>query len=571
MKALLLTLGHNSSAIFYDGASKPIGYEQERLTGIKSDSSFPKEAILEIQKHVSLKRCTIMVSHWFDSFDLEQARDKYYDHGFMKKLVKDFDCSIIGLTRHFTHHDAHAYSSKAFYDDHEDEDDHRNNKYYIVADGFGNQQEVLSIYKDHSGGLLKILSSRGYNSSLGLMYQYATSFCGMKENQDEYKFLGYETSISEVLTNAELTKELMPLISSLSLQMFNDLLESDREEIKLDDPYIDLHALGECKTKWYRTFENTFIYLDKEEYLDRSSHMKILVGFMVQNIAEQVIELLINHFEMDNVCLSGGCFYNVKLNNKVLKSIPGKLSVMPLAGDQGAAIGMYAKYIGKFKFYDLCYGIRPKLMYDNEAIESTQYKPVYIHENIDQFVQAVCIMLLEGKIVNIVKGNMEFGPRALCNTTTLALPTKENVEYINTVNERNTVMPMAPVMTRKAASGIFDDMRDLDRVVGSNKFMIITHDVDPRVKHDESIKGIMHKYPLEDRYSARPQIIDNSEDLDPVMHSILTKINRSVLINTSFNTHGTPILFTFEQVIADFKKQMKLDTKNRITLAILKQ
>ncbi len=80
---------------------------------------------------------------------------------------------------------------------------------FIVADGFGNQQEVISIYRKDAANKQPKLIHRisGYQNSMGLMYQYATSYCGMKENQDEYKFLGYESMIMSVLNDAQL-KEL---------------------------------------------------------------------------------------------------------------------------------------------------------------------------------------------------------------------------------------------------------------------------------------------------------------------------------------------------------------------------
>ena len=68
-----------------------------------------------------------------------------------------------------------------------------------MSDGFGNKEEVLSLYEMNGSKLEKILRIYGYEHSMGLMYQYATSFCGMKENEDEYKFLGYESHVGEVL------------------------------------------------------------------------------------------------------------------------------------------------------------------------------------------------------------------------------------------------------------------------------------------------------------------------------------------------------------------------------------
>lgn len=557
----MITLGHNSSALFFNGVDKPIGYEQERLSGKKGDSSFPLMAIREIAKHVDIANSNVFISHWFDSFDLNNAPEKYYNKRAIERL-EEKGCKVVSITEEFTHHDAHAYAAMAFYEDKEHADDFRSNKFYIVADGFGNRQEVLSIYKDAiSGELEKVVSVKGYKASLGLMYQYATSFCGMKENQDEYKFLGYEAHISEYLSSENITT-LMSTISSMSLAIFNDVMEENLRYTP-SETYINQHELGECKIGWHRTFVNLLVYLDKEQLLelDDKTPLRSIIGCFIQGITENVIGLLIDEFEMYNVCLSGGCFYNVKLNNKVLKSIPGKLCVLPLAGDQGAAIGMYRKHVGKFNFHDLCYGKRQKLKTDTILPEG-----VTVVTNDAEMVSVITQFLREDKIVNVMKKDMEFGPRALTNTSTLALPTAHNVEYINELNGRNTVMPMAPVMTNKAKKIIFDDALDLDRVVGSNDFMIITHDVCPKVRDNDKLRGIMHKYPMLNKYSARPQIVS---DRDFVMCDILESVEFNTLINTSFNTHGTPILFTFEDAVRDFKLQKRHDKLEKVVLVIL--
>jgi len=86
--ALMVTLGHNSSALFYDGTNKPIGYEEERLNGIKSSSAFPAKAISEIIINLpadALYGATLMISHWFNTFDMDKFPEKYFDHEFIEE------------------------------------------------------------------------------------------------------------------------------------------------------------------------------------------------------------------------------------------------------------------------------------------------------------------------------------------------------------------------------------------------------------------------------------------------------------------------------------------------------
>jgi carbamoyltransferase len=273
---------------------------------------------------------------------------------------------------------------------------------------------------------------------------------------------------------------------------------------------------------------------------------------------------VINLYKIKNVCLSGGCFLNVKLNKLILDNITGVICVNPLSGDQGAAIGLYRKYTNSgFNFSDLCWGKRERI----ELHSSTKYElakeSIFVNEDSNSFLISVNQLLEQDMIVNIMQGNMEFGPRALCNTSTLALPSLVNAKYINKVNKRNEVMPMAPVMLEENSKRLLKST-DLDRVIGSNKFMIITHDFIGLSK--TVYRGVLHNQVMEPGFTCRPQVIDNESSN---IAKILDSVNSMCLINTSFNTHGRPILYTFADAINDFRKQKVNDDNNRLALVIL--
>lgn len=569
MKALILTLGHNSSALFFDGVNKPIGYEQERLDGIKGSSAFPFNAIEKIIEEVGadLKGASLLVSHWFDSFDETNFKEKYWNAQYVQDLIADFDLDFYPLMPTFTHHDAHAYSSRAFFLDSIIQERGRefdpNSKFhFVVADGFGNRQEVLSIYettfKEMIIGkpLTRIHRSYGYNNSLGLLYQYATSFCGMKENQDEYKFLGYESHIGEVCTQEQI--EILKKSASETSKTWMDNI--DRHEQKdVDLAYINVSELTSTKYLMHTAFTNVLnaVNAGGDHY-----EVRVIIGFYIQAVVENIMTSLVHHFNMENVVLSGGCFYNVKLNKAIYDEVPGYVCVMPLAGDQGAGIGMYDYLYGKktmFRFGDLCWGKR-----NLQPVEVPNDDHIIITNDRDQFVHHVVGLLNEDKIVNVMSGEMEFGPRALCNTSTLAKPTRENVNYINMLNDRNTVMPMAPVIRALNANAMFSG--ELVRVIGSNRYMIITHDYIPEMVEYDRYRGVMHQYPLEYRFSGRPQIID-VYDKRPIA-KIVEHVKYLALINTSFNRHGTPILYSAGDGIRDFVEQRKLDDENRTYLVV---
>jgi len=568
-KSILMTLGHNSSVIFYDGINKPLGFEEERLTGKKSDSSFPKKAIEKIVEFVGdeLKGATVYISHWFDTFDIESFPDKYYDHQAMEELCQVFSLKIVTLSSNFTHHDAHAYSSKAFVENFQSVS---RDTLFIVADGFGNNKEVLSFYTPYTSGLKLLDRIYGFKNSLGLLYQYATSYCGMKENQDEYKFLGYESDILNVLTE----KSQLDVVNKHVDIYKNNLITSFvnlRTVAGTNNSYLDIEDLMETKKYIYEFLQavidavKAVSYANRIEFIETMDNTRTIIGYFIQACLEKYIVAIIEYYDYKNVVLSGGCFMNVKLNKKVLDTVAGTISVNPLCGDQGAAIGLYHYKTGcSFDYADLCFGRRKHSYSELVRLRcTTLINPNVIQTTEDDFVEVVSKLIKDDFIVNIVRNNMEFGPRALCNTSTLAIPSKENVKYINMINNRNEVMPMAPVTTVDLAE-IFMESQDLDRVIGSNKFMIITHDF-----HSEVLlsghRGVVHNKPLDGGYTCRPQILD--ED-DYEMNQIVINSPMLCLINTSFNTHGNPILYNLTQILDDFEKQAKLDFNNRVKLVI---
>jgi len=561
--ALMITLGHNSSAVFFNGIDKPVGYEEERLTLKKSDSSFPSSSINKIIENIDdsqLYGARIFISHWFDNFDQSSFPDKYFNHFYINNLCKKYDMKIVNLSENFTHHDAHAYSSLAFILE-KVERKNLGDFHFLVADGFGNNEEVMSFYRYNTKTGKLELQSRYYDymNSMGLMYQYACSYCGMKENQDEYKFLGYEAHILDYISRQQL-RTIEELADTYIENYLKILGIFKQKKEKTHEGYIDVEALMTAESIFNIQFDNVMKTLQSgsEEIIN---HLKRhIIGYYIQYCVENIMTKLISSLNVKNIVLSGGCFYNVKLNNAIKKTIEGDICVMPLSGDQGAAIGMYQKYIGDFKFFDLCYGVRSL---DHKVEDS---RIMHFTEP-NEFISKVAQLINEDKVVNIIQGDLEFGPRALCNTSTLALPTKENVDYINMLNSRNTVMPMAPVLLEKNYIDLFRSHLDRSRVIRSNEYMIITDDFNEDAVEHMEYRGVMHKYPKTTNFSGRPQVISRCSQSN--ISSILENVNSLCVINTSFNTHGNPIVCSSVDAVIDFRKQKLKDVEQKTYLLIL--
>lgn len=563
---LLITLGHGSSAIFVDNSGvkqRITGYEQERLSRIKSDSQFPIDALHKIMLNVGLakmKGCKTLISHWFNDND-DITVNKYIPKECMDELCEITSDIMFTSGKNFSHHDAHAYSAYAFYRYNSVKFNMKKQDnapiHFIVADGFGNEEEVLSIYRvDNTDDDLHLISrTYGYYSSLGLMYQYATSFVGMKENQDEYKFLGYESHIRELYSDADIRK-----IDELALVQANMLLSKignkKRDNIFRFGNIIDFDELNDVKIYWYDLLSD-FLQVMKIAADSRECYnSRVVVAYYVQSIIEKVLTSIVKKFNIRHLCVAGGCFFNVKLNNALLNAVDGQFCAMPLAGDQGAAIGMYDYVYGSeapFKFENLSWGKR-KLYGIEKLCAGNDYMHVIKVKNGDytEAIKLISGIVANGNIVDLVHGNMEFGPRALCNTSTIFLPLQELVSVNNRMNCRNEVMPCAPICTPENAISLFD-IKEIIRVVGSDYYMICTHEY----RHNKGLTygGVMHKLPTTDRYTGRPQVVAEDKLMRGVLNTVQEMTDIKCLVNTSFNVHGNPIVFETADIISNYNFQ----------------
>lgn len=549
---LLLTLGHNSSAIGIEGG-RVIGYEQERLTRIKSSSAYPIDAINRIMAQTSEPIDCVYVSHWFDDYDFFRADNhsrnavtKYWNFDHIRSLLRQSGASrgsLSVLNEQHTHHDAHAWSAARFAKEHHFPTSEP--AMVFVCDGFGNKQEVFSAYEVVDG--VPILKDRihGYRASMGLMYQYATEFCGMKMHQDEYKFLGYESHVNEIVTDWKWIEELATSFAVSAIKGF-----SGNDGMTPSKSYLDLDALKDARAYFHEMFSTVINQVNPLMKPD-SRASRIVIGRFIQIVLENFYSEVISHFNgPKNVILAGGVHYNVKLNNHILRQVDN-FCVVPLAGDQGAAIGMWAydhQSDAAPIFGDLCWGRR-----DLNAVSLPASDHIIMCRHRDEYQDTVAAKVANGEIVNTITGSMEFGPRALCNTSTLALPTKDNVDAINALNGRNTVMPFAPVVCHEDVKSFFD-AKQVDSSCGSHRFMIVTFDY-TSVKPEWM--GVAHKYPTEERYSGRPQVVLPDQPVYGIIRRVAAKGHPPILINTSLNCHGKPIVYSLNDAIDDLNYNLR--------------
>jgi len=518
-EALILTLGHGSSAILIKNGEIVNGYQNERLSGVKSDSAFPKQAITKLMDYDRiLPDCPIYISHWSQDGSVNSMSEKHYDKTYMKTMFPQ--SNIISTSLDQTHHDAHCHSALAYIGD-----EIRDNSHVIVADGFGNYGEVLSIYKVEEGRPILIKRAFGYSSSLGLLYQYATDYVGFKMNQDEWKL----NALSN-LANWTETEKIMHESEKMVKVIYNNLFTYS---FGLDDPLMELGALPFTHNQIHEWLKGLYRPDQKAE-----------IALLLQLTIQDVLDYVIRDYDIKNLILVGGVFMNVQLNGHLMKSVD-TICVNPLSGDCGAGLGLYRMYNPGFVMpQDLCFGKRDLTIGD--------YDPdiYYSYDLAGDLIN----FLEQDMIVNVVTGSMEFGERAYCNTSTIALPTIKNSHYISRVNGRSELMPTCPVMNRATYLETFEDT---DKIIKSVDHMIIalkyatTYFSMLGVTHD-SIEGL----------TGRPQVIPEGHWMEPVCEQF------PLLINTSFNTHGKPIVNGIKEVISTHKRQQALDFNKRVITLI---
>lgn len=533
MRALALTLGHNSSAVLIEDGKVLCGYEEERLSGVKSDSAFPRKSINMIDGLYQIKDVEfVCVSHWETYGKLNGMSAKHWDPMFVADRCPE--ATILSHGVHFTHHDAHMEVAKTY---------SPLDGYTIVADGFGNFNEVISVYYGEN----LIHRVHGYDKSLGLLYQYATAFLGMKMNQDEYKLLGYEAHTDklgpEVYT--VLTKHIAKFSKRYALSTLS------RQIRPKTDALCNVEALSEIRVDIQNRLRKCINEMDKIQEMNEET-TRISIAHLVQSVVEQSIGALVDKYHMSEVTLVGGLFYNVKLNNYVLNRVD-KICVLPLAGDQGCGMGVYQHNFKDLEFpKSLCIGKR-NLKFSGFTSDKCKLRTILDEALIEEIIGDID----EDKIVNVIHGDMEFGPRALGNTTTLMLPYMRNVDYVNHLNGRSTIMPCAPITTKM---DYFQDDQ-VEKVVKSHEHMIITLDYKP--EQVNYLRGAAHKYPFCEVYSGRPQLIYG----DHWLYDVVDKFG--LLINTSYNKHGSPILFSEDQIAETFFYQLERDNEDRVVTYII--
>lgn len=442
------------------------------------------------------------------------------------------DCQIL-----FTgHHQAHAAS--AFYPSPFDD------AAILTIDGVG--EWATTTIGLGRGNEIKMLKELRFPHSLGLVYSAFTDYCGFRINSGEYKLMGL-APYGEPRFAEAIRRELLDIKSDgsfwLNLDYFNFLSGTTMANEKF-------HQLFGGRPR------------GPEEKIEQR-HMD--VARSIQLVTEEIMVLLARHARevtgRKNLCLAGGVALNCVANGIILREkIFERIWIQPAAGDAGGALGaaLSAWFADKenLRIISSSDAMQASLLgpgFSDDEIEAVLRSHAAVFQKLENeaLLDFVVELLQTEKVIGWFQGRMEYGPRALGNRSILgdARSTKMQSVMNLKVKFRESFRPFAPIVRRERAADYFE-------LEVESPYMLLVAPVkkelccaiSPDIRGLDRLKEIRSTLPAITHvdYSARIQTVEREGN--PLLHDLLARFEQKtgcgVLVNTSFNVRGEPIVCT---------------------------
>lgn len=576
MKILgISALYHDSAAALLIDGLVVAAAQEERFTRKKHDAAIPKKAVEFCLAQASIDFSELDYVAFYDKpfLKFERLLETYLatapkgfssfrralpiwikEKLFQKKMIQE---ELSTLAPNFSwkerllfseHHLSHAAS--AFYPSPFSE------AAVLTMDGVGEWTTTsLALGREEK---LDILKEIHFPHSLGLLYSAFTYFTGFKVNSGEYKVMG----LAPYGTPRFIDK------------IFDHLLDLKADgSFRLNQEYFD-YCTGLTMTN-ARFAELIGVPARKPEDPLEQVHMDLAAS--VQAATEEVVlrlaKSVVQETGVRKLCLAGGVALNCVANGKLLRSgIVDDLWIQPAAGDAGGALGaalaanhLFAKQARpKLQASDAMFGSYLGSHYETAEIKKTldRLGARYQLLNETELYEKAVAALADEKALGWMQGRMEFGPRALGNRSIIADPRSEKMQTnLNLkVKFRESFRPFAPAVLQEDAEEWFE-------LEGKSPYMLLVADV--RERHRKQVPDAAHalfgidklkiprsKIPAVTHvdYSARVQTV--SAETNPKFHQLLSRFkattNCPVLVNTSFNVRGEPIVESPEDAFRCF-------------------
>jgi carbamoyltransferase len=404
----------------------------------------------------------------------------------------------------------------------------------VTADGVG-EWSTTTLGVGH-GLDLELTHELHFPHSLGLLYSAFTAYLGFEVNEGEYKVMGMAAYGRP--TYADQVRRLLTI--------------ADDGSFHLDMRYFGYHQSLRSIT---RSFVELFGPPRKAEaeldqkYADIAASIQAVTEDAMLGLARRARELTGSR----NLCLAGGVALNVLANARILRESGfDDVWIQPAAGDSGGCIGAAMQLYHSVLREPRCYTMDDAYLgpgFANEEIHALLGELEVPFEVLrpDQIAPTVGRLLADGNVVGWFQGRMEFGPRALGARSILANPTDPTMkDKLNAkIKHREQFRPFAPSVLKEAASTYFDfDGRSTER---ESPFMLLVARVRPDKQH--LVPAITHA-----DGTARVQTVSRRQN--PLYYDLIEAFGKvtgvPVLVNTSFNVRGEPIVCTPAEAFNSF-------------------
>ncbi len=569
------------SAFYHDSAAAIIidgkiiaAAQEERFSRKKHDPSYPFNAIKFVVKEANLNLNDIdhivffekpflkferlletymaFAPKGFKSFSLSMPiwlREKLFQKKFLFDNLRKHDKNFndISKIKFSEHHYSHAAS--AFYPSPFDE------AIILTLDGVGEwATTTVAIGKKNK---LDIIKEIHFPHSLGLLYSAFTYYTGFKVNSGEYKLMG-------------LAPYGKPIFKNLILEKLLDL--KDDGSFKLDMKYFN-YATGLTMTN--SKFSKIFGHPVRDSKKDLLTQFHMDIASSIQAVTEEIVLRIVKNiafkYKIKNLCLAGGVALNCVANGKIVKDkIFKDIWIQPAAGDAGGSLGAALAYWyhelekPRIEFKDQMKGSYLGPKFENNVIETKLklLKANYKKYSEEEIISLTAKGLANEKTIGWFQGRMEFGPRALGGRSILADPRSEKMqkELNLKIKFRESFRPFAPSVLREDVNEWFDLEND-------SPYMLLVSEVrkDKQIEMKAEDKKLFGIDKLNIKRSSIPAIthIDYSariqtvhKETNPRYYKLIKEFKKNtncpVLVNTSFNVRGEPIVCSVEDAFNCF-------------------
>ena len=548
--------------------------QEERFTRVKHDKSFPTNAVKYCLKEANcdLKEINHVVFYEKPLLKFDRLLETYlsfapFGFGSFVRAMPNWLKKKLHLPREikkglqgewekplvFTkHHESHAAS--AFYPSPFEE------AAILTMDGVG-EWDTATIGVGN-GNQMELLKSLQFPHSLGLLYSAFTYFCGFKVNSGEYKLMG---------------------LAPYGKPVFRDQIFEHLMDLKEDGSFaINLEYFNYCQglTMTNHRFAKLFGGPPRKAE-EKITEREINLAASIQTVTEEIVLKMAKYAREEtgktNLCLSGGVALNCVANGKLQASkIFKNIWIQPASGDAGGALGA-----ALFTNYQLVK--RERVIQKNDSMKGSYLGPHFENQEISQFLKEtnspfhffpeedelldqVCEAIKKEKIVGWFQGRMEFGPRALGGRSIIgdARSEKTQTQMNLSIKYRESFRPFAPSVLEEKTAEYFElntpspymllvaPVKEQIRIPLSQEDQKSMSDPDllkrVRLKRS-SLPAITHV-----DYSARVQSVSESrnERYYRLIRKFDQKAKSGVIVNTSFNVRGEPIVHSPEDAYRCF-------------------